>query len=93
MYQFHSFNYIHCPNANEQEIKREFEILNQTQILTPENQLTPQQIHQMVHSKSFWDGDTKWQIAKNVDNGNKKGNLCSNKLPFLFIYLPPLPYQ
>ena len=54
MYQFHSFNYIHCPNANEQEIKREFNILHEYQVLTPENKLNTQEINQIIKHKSFW---------------------------------------
>ena len=53
MYQFHSFNYIHCPNANENEIKREFEILDKTGILKKENIISNKKIEQISKYKSF----------------------------------------
>ena len=53
MYQFHSFNYIHCPNANEGEIKREFEILCDTGVLVPENIVSDEAVEQIGKYKSF----------------------------------------
>ncbi len=53
MYQFHSFNYIHCPNANENEIQREFEILNKIGILKSENIIPSEKIEQISKYKSF----------------------------------------
>lgn len=53
MYQFHSFNYIHCPNANKNEIQREFEILKNKGILKEENIISNEKIEQIGKYKSF----------------------------------------
>ena len=53
MYQFHSFNYIHCPNPNVGEIEREFEILCNTGVLTDENVISNDMVEEISKYKSF----------------------------------------
>lgn len=53
MYQFHSFNYIHCPNADKTEINREFEILRNTGVLKPENIIPNEVVEKIGKYKSF----------------------------------------
>ena len=51
MYQFHSFNYIHCPDENQ--VQREFDILNQKGILDNKNIISNKEVEEIKKYKSF----------------------------------------
>ncbi len=51
MYQFHSFNYVHCPD--EAQVQREFQILNEKGILNEENMISAGEIEEIKKYKSF----------------------------------------
>ena len=51
MYQFHSFNYVHCPD--ESQVEKEFEILNEKGILNNENMISAREIEEIKKYKSF----------------------------------------